>query len=132
LKNVQILPKNHMHIFKVFITTVQMSAYRRWLHKEGTIYSKHAVLKVNYIIIHFLKNVETLPKTHMHIFKESVTTVQSLENVSFKVSEELITQSKYIPHMKTPRAFITINQMHFVQPSQKQNNCKFLNKIKST
>ena len=39
------------------------------------------------------KNVRILPKSHMHIFNVSITTVQGLMNVSLKAWEELITQS---------------------------------------
>jgi hypothetical protein len=43
----------------------------------------------------FLKNVQTLPKSHMHIFNVCITTVQSLKNGSLMVWEELITQSRW-------------------------------------
>jgi hypothetical protein len=39
-------------------------------------------------------NTRTLPKSRMHILNVSITTVQGLKNVSQKVWEELITQSR--------------------------------------
>jgi hypothetical protein len=43
----------------------------------------------------FSKNVQTLPKSHMHVFNVFITSVHGLKNVSLKVREELITQSRY-------------------------------------
>ena len=46
---------------------------------------------------------------YMHIFNVSITTVQGLKNVSLKVWEELITQSRYpIEDASPPRPAFTI------------------------
>ena len=86
-----------MHIFNVSITTVQGLKgvggvdYTKWCHLFKTCWKNDQVqLHVN-----FTKNVRTLSKSHMHIFNVSITTVQGLKNVSLKLWEQLITQSRY-------------------------------------
>jgi hypothetical protein len=73
--------------------------------------------------VNFSTNVRTLLKSHMHIFNVSITTVQDLKNVSLKVWEELITQSRYpIKDASPPGIYPSISHMHFmhfVQPGQK-------------
>jgi hypothetical protein len=59
----------------------------------------------------------------MHIFNVSITSVQGLMNVSLKVWEELITQSRYPikdarPPARPPGIHHSISRMHFVQPGQ--------------
>jgi predicted oxidoreductase (fatty acid repression mutant protein) len=98
LKNVRTLPKGHMHIFSVFITTVQgLKNVGVWkalfTQSVGAVNWKHAgkMTMFNYMYVIFLKNVRTLPKSHMHIFSVFITTVQGLKNVG--VWKALFTQS---------------------------------------
>jgi hypothetical protein len=65
----------------------------------------------------FFEKCSNTPKSHMHIFNVFITTVQGLKNVSHKVWEELITQSRCPPSIHH-----SISQMHFVQPGQKTDN----------
>jgi hypothetical protein len=55
----------------------------------------------------------------------SITTMQGLKNVSLKVREELITQSRYPikdarPPTRPPGIHHSTSRMHFVQPGQKR------------
>jgi hypothetical protein len=69
----------------------------------------------------------------MHIFNVSITTMQGLKNVSLKVREELITQSRYPikdarQPTRPPGIHHSISRMHFVQPGQKLIK-KYMNHI---
>jgi CDP-diacylglycerol pyrophosphatase len=98
-KNVRTLPKGHMHIFNVSVTTVQSLKnvnLKVWeeLITQSVCHLFKTCWKNNYVQLHvnLSKNVTTLPKIHMHIFNVSITTMEGLKIVSLKVLEELITQ----------------------------------------
>jgi hypothetical protein len=51
------------------------------IHKEGAnSNSKHAGILVQ-LHVNFSENVRTLPKSHMHIFNMSITTMQRFEEL---------------------------------------------------
>jgi hypothetical protein len=83
-----------MHIFNVSITTVQSLenvSLKVW--EEFITQSRYPLFtncwKIDKVQLHvnFSKKARTLPKSHMHIFNVSITTVQSLENISLKMWE---------------------------------------------
>jgi hypothetical protein len=104
LRNVRTLSKSHRHIVNVFITTVQSLknvSLKVW--KELITQSRYHKFKTcwkndyRYVQLHvnILKNIETLLKSHMLIFNVSITTVQSLENISPKYSCVLPAWNRY-------------------------------------
>jgi hypothetical protein len=70
--------------------------------------------------INFSKNVQTLPKSHMHIFNVSITKCAKFEECQPKDVRGLLNYTKQVPFMKTS-AWHTpfISQIHFVQPVAK-------------
>jgi hypothetical protein len=90
-----------MHIFNVSITTVQgLRNFSQKVWEELITQSRCHLFKTCWnndkaqLHVNFSKNVRKLPKSHMHIFNVSMTTVHGLKNISLKVWEELITQSR--------------------------------------
>ena len=81
-----------MHIFNVSITTMQglknvsLKAWEELITQNRCRLFK-TCWKNDQVQLHvnFSKNVQILPKSHMHIIKVSITTVQCLKNVSLKV-----------------------------------------------
>jgi hypothetical protein len=85
-KNVWTLPESHMHIFNVSITTMQCLknvSLMVWeeLFTQSRCHLFKTCWKNDYACNFFLRNVLTLPKSYMHIFIVSITTLQSLKNI---------------------------------------------------
>jgi hypothetical protein len=90
-KSPNISKKSHAYLQSVHKNCVKFGECQpRGLHKVGAIYLKHYWKITKYIVQLFFKKC-----SHFQKFNASITTVQSLENVSQDVWEELITH-KYL------------------------------------
>ena len=80
-----------MHIFNVSITTVQglknvnLKVLEELITKVGVVYLVHNEIMTKFNTWKFSEKVQTLPKSHMHIFNVSITTVQGLKTVSLNL-----------------------------------------------
>jgi hypothetical protein len=80
---------SHMHIFNPSITTVQgLKNVSLKVWEEMITQSRGSLFKTcwknDQVQLHgnFSKNVQIFPKSHMHIFNVSITTMQGLKNIS--------------------------------------------------
>jgi hypothetical protein len=76
--------KSHAHLQYVHNNCARLELVWEELisiHKVA-VYSKHVGKMTVELHVNYSKNVRTLPKSHMHIFNVSITTVQGLKNVS--------------------------------------------------